>query len=1160
LSTAALKDSQEDAVIRHIISGGCAALWGVSLLLLGCSGGECDPAEDPACVCTTPAGESCAPSDDPDAPECACTLTDGGIGAGGTGGAGEGGAGEGGAGDMGNGGEGGAGAMGGAGDMGNGGEGGAGGEPGAWPDDLTIITLDDSLSASVAGNWSQGSDPDSVEWARAADVGCWDNPLTDEFYSRNHHVYGFAEPFPAWHDVTIRITPGEGRSEANAYLLLQGADSFAVPPAVETGYCFRNQVQPGPNEPIEFTFRVHDDPLQNALLGLGNRGRWPDDDSADYQIDVQLTPVETRCYAPVARPAKWQSHVQLLSLDADGRAVVNATLGDGFPVCSQDFLESATCVPRTQFEYYAAEHVFFALDEPLPAETYATITLVPEPGVDVNLYGARQDVSGFYVPPEFPINLCDASVRPALPTDPDATAFTNPGEPESFWIWTGNNPANLMFAASAPLGANGNGAFTVVIDSFSTSTDACEAEDYDRVRNLDRWPNDVEIINIEDGRAQVRGSTDGGIEPCTLDWAASSQTACFPATNDEHFAGKTVYYAIEEPVAAGSRVQLTLTPDPGVDVNMVAYRLGHNPDDQAYVMPPLVPSTGQCEAAHPLDLQHRPNPGVPEQIEFFFGGRNPYRYFIAVATHEGNQFSGGFTLDVDVTELPPPHCPESLPGALYPTWPARVQQIELDADGRGAANGDLADGACVNLDFADDSNVACFPRPQFDRFEGNHVFYALAEPMPPRSTLDITVTPTDGGEISVYGLQTGTDSFPVPPLIRSGVCEASHGFGAPNAGEAETLHFENPSDRNRYNIFFAVAGDDQTGQAGSFDIQVQQAVGQVHCEESLPGEVVDGDWPDSVTRIALDATGNAQTMGNLNSGSCVNLDFASDSNVACFPATQNAQYQGNHVFFALDEPMPPKSILTVVATPVDPEGDVSLYGLQRAAGTRELPPRVTGGICETSNGHPGRNRGEPEVIEFYNPHPQNTYDVLLAVAGHREDGEAGAFRIDTSLQVGQTHCEDSLPGQQYAAWPASVEQIALDGNGRAVIEGDLRDGACVNLGWAASSQTACFPATENDRFEGNHRFFTLAEPLPPDSTIEIDADGDVGLYAFSASPDSVFVPPRVPITVQCEFDQRPGQAISLDSGRNPYNVFIGVAGANGVEAGAFTLRVQVRDR
>ena len=487
-----------------------------------------------------------------------------------------------------------------------------------------------------------------------------------------------------------------------------------------------------------------------------------------------------------------------------------------------------------------------------------------------------------------------------------------------------------------------------------------------------------------------------------------------------------------------------------------------------------------------------------------------------------------------------------------------MTQIELDDAGRGVADGDLATGSCVNLDFASTSQVACFPRTQFDRFEGNHVFYALAEPMPPRSILDITVTPRDGGEVSVYGLQAGVQNFPIPPRIASGICEASHGFGAPNAGEAETLHFENPSENNSYNIFFAVAGDNATGEAGAFDIEVQAQVGVIHCEESLPGEAIEGDWPAAVTPIALDAQGNGSVMGDLNAGSCVNLDFASDSNVACFPETQDAQYQGNHVFYRVAEVMPPKSILYVSATP-DAGGDINLYGLQRGVGTRELPPRVNGGICEASNGHPRQNVGETEFIEFHNPSANNSYEVLIGVAGHRNGGEAGGFRVDTSMHVAQTHCEESLPGERYARWPAKVEVIALDADGDATVVGDLSAGACTNLGWAASSQTACFPATENDRFKGNHRYFALSEPLPPNTEIEINVDG-ASVYAFTAGVDSYFVPPRVPITVQCEFDQVPGQAIELNAVANPYNVFIGVAGAEGVDAGAFELNIVTRPR
>ncbi len=181
--------------------------------------------------------------------------------------------------------------------------------------------------------------------------------------------------------------------------------------------------------------------------------------------------------------------------------------------------------------------------------------------------------------------------------------------------------------------------------------------------------------------------------------------------------------------------------------------------------------------------------------------------------------------------------------------------------------------------------------------------------------------------------------------------------------------------------------------------------------------------------------------------------------------------------------------------------------------------------------------------------------MLLGVAGGR-GVDAGAFRLAASLQVGQTHCPESLPGQRFEAWPRTVQQVTLDVNGAATVRGDLSDGACVNLGWAASSQTACFPANLNDGFEGNHVYFALDAPLPPHMRLQIDPGPGVRVYAYSIGVDSYYVPPYVPTTVQCEYSVGLGDPVSLNTVANPYGIFFAVAGAADQVEGAFEVTLQ----
>ena len=132
---------------------------------------------------------------------------------------------------------------------------------------------------------------------------------------------------------------------------------------------------------------------------------------------------------------------------------------------------------------------------------------------------------------------------------------------------------------------------------------------------------------------------------------------------------------------------------------------------------------------------------------------------------------------------------------------------------------------CVNLDWASDSDTACFPDTEFNNFEGKQAFYALADPLPPGSTVSITITPTGGGmDLNLYGYQIGSQNYFVPPYVPSAVsCEAAWPKGVgdtTNPGEPETIEFQNPTASSYYNIFFAVSKI--AGSGNNFEIEVIQ--------------------------------------------------------------------------------------------------------------------------------------------------------------------------------------------------------------------------------------------------------------------------------------------------------------------------------------------------
>ena len=280
----------------------------------------------------------------------------------------------------------------------------------------------------------------------------------------------------------------------------------------------------------------------------------------------------------------------------------------------------------------------------------------------------------------------------------------------------------------------------------------------------------------------------------------------------------------------------------------------------------------------------------------------------------------------------------------------------------------------------------------FDRFDGNHTYYSLEEPMPPNSILTLTLTPEPGVDVNLYGYQIGQTSFAVPPAVPSVVaCEASYPaspFVDANPGELETISFYNPSDTASYNIFYAVAGA-HGATSGGYTLEAQLHVGATHCEEALPGQT-HSSWPSNVEQLSVGAAGlgSLDVAGDLAAGACMNLAFASNSSVACFPATQDASFQGNQVFYAFV--MPPASEATISLTSAN--ATANLYGYMNGDDTYMVPPHVPSTItCEASI--PPVTDVASDTIYF-----QNTADVprniLLAVSG-----ENGAVTGEFDLNV-----------------------------------------------------------------------------------------------------------------------------------------------------------------
>ncbi len=179
--------------------------------------------------------------------------------------------------------------------------------------------------------------------------------------------------------------------------------------------------------------------------------------------------------------------------------------------------------------------------------------------------------------------------------------------------------------------------------------------------------------------------------------------------------------------------------------------------------------------------------------------------------------------------------------------------------------------------------------------------------------------------------------------------------------------------------------------------------------------------------------------------------------------------------------------------------------------------------------------------------------------------------VASFLMISQVACEGGDKSEdsggsawvQAEGWPAGVWALPMGNSG----PGDLADGQSIALEWAWESDVACFPGTEDMNFKGPHQFFAFDQPENSVLTVTATPDDgvDLSVYLLQFGVGSGQVPPEVSAAVTCEagFDQtndsNPGvaESASVTATTNPYQVLVGVAGAQGVSSGGFSLRVDL---
>jgi hypothetical protein len=325
-------------------------------------------------------------------------------------------------------------------------------------------------------------------------------------------------------------------------------------------------------------------------------------------------------------------------------------------------------------------------------------------------------------------------------------------------------------------------------------------------------------------------------------------------------------------------------------------------------------------------------------------------------------------------------------------------------------------------------------------------------------------------------------------------------------------------------------------------------------------------YPEYVKTFDAKPNSIVQVKGDLSQGiDMPDLSWASRSSTACFPGTQNTKFNGKHLLFATQ--IPPYSEMFITVIPDNKSANMSIYGYQVGTSNYSLPPNMTSCVsCEAEHkwDYPKRGKTQDHTRTIRFNAIQNPYNIVIGVAG-AEGLASGSFTVKVDLKTRVENNEQQKPLKIYRAKAEKGKTLAYSGK--------LEEGVKIHdLSWASRSSTACFPATQNSKFTGNHLFFVTELPSRSVMDIELvpkDKTKNMSLYAYSTGMNSNSYPPELSTCVSCEADhkwdypkkgktQDHTRHVSLNAVNNPYKVVIGVAGAEGLTKGDFYLKISLK--
>ena len=316
-----------------------------------------------------------------------------------------------------------------------------------------------------------------------------------------------------------------------------------------------------------------------------------------------------------------------------------------------------------------------------------------------------------------------------------------------------------------------------------------------------------------------------------------------------------------------------------------------------------------------------------------------------------------------------------------------------------------------------------------------------------------------------------------------------------------------------------------------------------------------------VQTIESKANATVSIDGSLSDGAIMqDLSWAWNSQNACFVKTKINKFSGNHVLFETELPRRAEMFITVI--PKNKKDNFSIYAYSK--GSKAIVPDLARCVsCEAEFKWDMKKRGKTQdhtrtisLRAIGNP-----YHVVIGVVG-AEGLTEGDFTLEIRLEGGEE--EIKLPQEEIPFFKLeSKKGQSLSYNG------NLSEGVKVHdLSWAWNSQNACFVSIRKSKFTGNHILYATELPRNSEMTIKLKSkDGsNMSLYAYSIGKNGYQLVPNLRSCVSCEADfednldhkASDSRTISLRATGIPYNVVIGVAGAEGLQTGEFTLEVSVK--